>query len=204
MARVIGGYFASLILPESCRVQAWVDRLGPFESVTDAERSDYGLLGVSDHDVEAFLNRLKIQGESIGAQLVCRIENPPMGLGEPVFSKLKSDLASAVMSVGAVTAFGYGLGFEFGTSLGSEVTSKAAGFGGIEGGISTGDTIEFRCSVRPPSTVGEKAKMGRHDPCIAPRIVPVIEAMTQLVLADHLLRQTAIDAFQPRPMQVPS
>ena len=84
------------------------------------------------------------------------------------------------------------------------MTAQAASFGGIEGGISTGEAIEFRCAVRPPSTVGEKAKAGRHHPCIAPRIVPVIEAMTQLVLADHLLRQAAIDAFQPRPMKAPS
>ena len=204
LARVIGGYFAGLILPNSCRVETWVDRLGPFESVKGAKRGDYGLLGVSDQELEMYLNQLKEKGESVGAQLVCRIYNPPAGLGEPVFRKLKSDLASAITGVGAVTAFGYGLGFEFGASLGSEVTSEATSFGGIEGGISTGETIEFRCSVRPPSTVGEKAKTGRHDPCIAPRVVPVIEAMTRLVLADHLLRQAAIDAFQPRPMQAPS
>ena len=204
VSRVIGGYFAGLILPESCQVMAWVDRLGPFESIDGADLNDYGLLGVERSQVEDYLSELKRNGESIGAELVCRIQNPPVGLGEPVFAKLKSDLASAIMSIGAVTSFGYGLGPSFGSALGSQVTVQQTSFGGIEGGISTGETIEFRCSVRPPSTVGDKAKSGRHDPCIAPRVIPVIEAMTHLVLADHLLRQTAIDAFQPRPTKVPS
>ena len=109
----------------------------------------------------------------------------------------------SIMSIGAVTAFGYGLGAEMGTKLGTEVTEDSRSFGGIEGGISSGAPIELHCTVRPPSTVGEKAKQGRHDPCIAPRVLPVIEAMAKLVLADHLLRQTAIDAYQPRPEHRP-
>jgi chorismate synthase len=199
LARVIGGYFAGLVLPAATQVTSWIDRLGPFVSSTDQPIGAYGLRGVSDAEVEAYLGQLKEGGESIGARLMCRIDAPPAGLGEPVFDKLKSDLARAVMSIGAVTAFGYGLSTAFDSALGSEVTAQASHFGGIEGGISTGEPIEFECTVRPPSTVGEKAKAGRHDPCIAPRVVPVVEAMVNLVLADHLLRQTALDAFQPRP-----
>ena len=178
---------------------AWIDSLGPFQSSGEAGPGSYGLRGVSDQEVQQFLLDLKASGDSIGAEFRCRIEAPPSGLGEPVFDKLKSDLARAVMSIGAVTSFGYGLGAGFAAARGKDVTAQAASFGGLEGGISNGETIEFHGTVRPPSTVGDKAKQGRHDPCIAPRVLPVVEAMARLVLADHLLRQTAIDAFQPRP-----
>ena len=199
LARVIGGYFAGLLLPKQTSVEAWVERLGPWHSTPNTPRGAYGLRGVDDAEVEQYLKGLQAQGESVGAQVVCRVQHPPAGLGEPVFSKLKNDLASAVMSIGAVTAFGYGLGDGFAQLKGAEATTNPEYFGGLEGGISTGDPLWIQCTVRPPSTVGEKARQGRHDPCIAPRVVPVLEAMVQLVLADHLLRQTAIDAFQPRP-----
>jgi chorismate synthase len=198
LARVIGGYFAGLLLPPSCRVEVWIERLGPFTSNSDEPSGIYHLRGVDDAAVEAYLIDLKKRGESVGAQIACRVLAPPPGLGEPVFHKLKADLAAAIMSIGAVTAFGYGLGVEFGAKMGSDITEDNRSFGGMEGGISNGQTIALRCTVRPPSTVGERARQGRHDPCIAPRIVPVVAAMTKLVLADHLLRQTAIDAFQPR------
>jgi len=200
VGRVIGGYFAQRLLPAACRVTAWIESLGPFRSLPDAERGRYGMRGVDDDRIEAYLAELKASGESVGALIACTIDQPPTGLGEPVFHKLKSDLARAVMSVGAVTAFEYGLGHGFGAEHGSAVTQTESNFGGIEGGISTGERIRFGCVVRPPSTVGEKAKAGRHDPCIAPRVLPVIEAMALLVLADHLLRQAAIDRFQPRPL----
>ncbi|MBM66386.1 MAG: chorismate synthase [Myxococcales bacterium] len=193
LARVIGGYFAGLLLPQDCRVTAWIEELGPFQSVAGAELGVYGLRGVDDAQVEAWLLALKAQGESVGAQLCCRIHGCPPGLGEPVFDKLKADLAKGIMSIGAVTGFGYGMGADFGSSFGQAVTADTAHFGGIEGGISTGDPIHLNLTVRPPSTVGEKAKAGRHDPCIAPRVLPVVEAMVTLVLADHYLRQCALD-----------
>ncbi len=149
--------------------------------------------GVDDAEVETWLLDLKAKGESVGARLRCRVVGCPPGLGEPVFDKLKADLAKAVMSIGAVTSFSYGLGAEFGSSFGQAVTAEPAYFGGIEGGISTGDPIHLGLTVRPPSTVGENAKAGRHDPCIAPRVLPVVEAMVRLTLADHCLRQRALD-----------
>jgi len=193
VARVIGGYFAGLLLSPGCRVSAWIQQLGPFQSVAGGALGIYGLRGVDDTEVEAWLLGLKSQGESVGAHLHCSIEGCPPGLGEPVFDKLKADLAKAVMSIGAVTSFAYGLGADFGSSFGQAVTAEPTHFGGIEGGISTGDPINFSLTVRPPSTVGENAKAGRHDPCIAPRVLPVVEAMVRLILADHLLRQRALD-----------
>ncbi len=198
-ARVIGGYFAGLVLPEACQVQAWIDQLGPFQSAGDGPLGAYGLRGVDDAEVEAWLLRLKAQGESVGALLRCRVHHCPPGLGEPVFDKLKADLAKAVMSIGAVTSFAYGLGADFGSSFGQTVTAEPAHFGGIEGGISTGDPINLSLTVRPPSTVGENAKAGRHDPCIAPRVLPVVEAMVRFVLADHYLRQRALDTGAVAP-----
>ena len=193
LARVIGGYFAGLVLPESCHVRAWIEQLGPFQSSGDDPPGRYGLRGVDDAEVETWLLDLKAKGESVGARLRCRVVGCPPGLGEPVFDKLKADLAKAVMSIGAVTSFSYGLGAEFGSSFGQAVTAEPAYFGGIEGGISTGDPIHLGLTVRPPSTVGENAKAGRHDPCIAPRVLPVVEAMVRLTLADHCLRQRALD-----------
>ena len=198
LARVIGGYFAGLLLPPSCRVEAWIETLGPFNSTSEAAPGAYALRGVDDGAVEAYLLDLKQRGESVGAQLACRVSAPPVGLGEPVFHKLKADLAAAILSIGAVTAFGYGLGAEFGARLGTDITEDIHNFGGIEGGISSGEDIVLSCTVRPPSTVGARAVAGRHDPCIAPRVVPVVAAMTKLVLADHLLRQTALAALQPQ------
>jgi chorismate synthase len=195
VARVIGGYFAGLLLPPETRVEVWIDRLGSFRSGA-GPIGRYGLRGTEDAAVEAFLLALKVAGESVGAQLVGRVVAPPIGLGEPVFSKLKAELAGAVMGIGAVTAFGIGDGVEFGAAFGSKATENPDTFGGIEGGISNGETIRFSCTVRPPSTVGEKARAGRHDPCIAPRVLPVVEAMVTLVLADHLLRQAALERFQ--------
>jgi chorismate synthase len=198
LGRVIGGYFAGLVLPPETQVECWIDQLGPFHSA-DGAVGRYGLRGVDDAQVETYLLDLKAAGDSVGAQLVGRVAAPPAGLGEPVFSKLKADLAGAVMGIGAVTAFGVGEGAAFGETTGQKITQDRAAFGGIEGGISNGETIRFECTVRPPSTVGDKAQAGRHDPCIAPRVLPVVEAMVRLVLADHLLRQSALAAFQVRP-----
>lgn len=200
LSRVIGGYFAGLLLPDNCRVEAWIETLGPFSSAAEGDVGNYGLRGLDDGEVEAWLLELKARGESAGAQLRCRVTSCPPGLGEPAFDKLKADLAKAIMSIGAVTSFGYGLGTAFGQSQGSAVTASPASFGGLEGGISTGNPIDLNITVRPPSTVGEKAKQGRHDPCIAPRVLPVVEAMVNLVLADHLIRQRGLDSLQPRPL----
>jgi chorismate synthase len=119
------------------------------------------------------------------------MESQLVGLGEPAFDKLKADLAKALLSIGAVASFSYGLGEEMAELLGSEVSKNLSAFGGMEGGISNGQRILMTITFKPTSTVGENAKNGRHDPCIIPRAIPVVEAMVRIVLADHYLRQNA-------------
>ena len=151
-------------------------------------------------------------GDTIGGVITCVAKNVPAGLGEPVFDKLHADLGKAMLSINAVKGFEIGSGFEGVKMLGSEhndrLTSGKEGTafssnhsGGIQGGISNGQDIYFRVAFKPVSTImqpqttvntkGEEVQFtgkGRHDPCVLPRAVPIVEAMTALVLADHLLR----------------
>jgi chorismate synthase len=160
--------------------------------------------------VEA-VRELAEEGDSAGGIVECRIMGTPPGLGNPVFDKLDAALAGGMLSLGAVKAVEFGTGFAFADMTGSESNDRMTGegfetnrAGGILGGISTGSPIVFRIAVKPtPSislpqrTVGEGGEereiriRGRHDPCIAPRIVPVVEAMTAIILLDHLLLHRA-------------
>jgi len=140
-------------------------------------------------EVKQFLVQAKDQGESYGGVVECVIHSPMAGLGQPVFHKFKSDLAAAMMSIGATVGFEFGSGFEAtikkGTEFHSQMDSEV--YGGIRGGITTGENILFRVGFKPTSSIKDFAKKGRHDPCIVPRAVPVVEAMAWLVLADHML-----------------
>jgi len=152
------------------------------------------------------------RGDSVGGIIECRIQGVQAGLGEPVFDKLDADLAKAVLSVGATKGIEFGTGFGAADMTGSEhndqmdakrfITNHA---GGVLGGISTGAEIVFRAAVKPTSSIsldqrtvdveGRETTIstkGRHDPCICPRVVPVIEAMAALVLEDHYKRQAAL------------
>ncbi|MCK5835008.1 MAG: chorismate synthase, partial [Lentisphaeria bacterium] len=149
---------------------------------------------------------------SIGGVVECQVTGVPAGLGEPVFDKLDADLAKAIMSLGAVKGFEVGSGFKCAAMTGIEHNDEMDkdGFlsnnaGGIVGGISTGADIVFRCAVKPTSSIEAPQKtvdingnevicetFGRHDPIICPRIVPVVESMTAIVLLDHLKRQAAL------------
>jgi len=120
-----------------------------------------------------------------------------VGLGEPVFDKLKADLAKAMLSIPACTGFALGKGFEFAHLPGTQVSSDISAFGGMEGGISNGQEIFLQLAFKAPSTIGEKALSGRHDPCVLPRVVAVVEAMAKIVIADHFLRQAAYASFLP-------
>lgn len=157
------------------------------------------------------------EGDSLGGIIRCIIKGVPAGLGEPVFDKLHSDLGAAMLSINAVKGFDIGSGFEGVTLKGSEhndlfrrnddgtVTTQTNNAGGILGGISTGSPIVFRVAFKPVSTIrksqdtvsvtGEKVTItgaGRHDPCVLPRAVPIVEAMANLVIADHWLRQKTV------------
>jgi len=160
------------------------------------------------------VTKAKEAGDSVGGVVECRVTGVPAGLGEPVFDKLEADLAKAILSIGATRGIEFGAGFKAAEMSGSEHNDELTrhGFatnrtGGILGGISTGQEIVFRVAVKPTSSIsvvqntvdleGREAKIqthGRHDPCICPRIVPVVEAMAALVLEDHWKRQEALRA----------
>ena len=139
--------------------------------------------------VEEMLKKAQAEGESFGGIIEVRIQNPPARLGQPVFHKLKSDFAAAFMSIGAVTAVELGAGISSTTQKGTEFHKESASknYGGIRGGISTGEMISFKVHVKPTSSILDVAKKGRHDPFIGIRAIPVIESMAYLVLADHML-----------------
>ena len=164
--------------------------------------------------MEERIARIKEQNDSVGGIIECRISGVAAGLGEPVFDKLDAELAKAMLSLGAVKGIEFGTGFAAADMLGSQhndamdrngfVTNHA---GGILGGISTGNEIIFRLVVKPTSSIARPQRTvnlaneeveiiteGRHDTCICPRIVPVVEAMACLVLEDHYKRQAALHA----------
>lgn len=167
----------------------------------------------------ALLKQLQEEGDSTGGIVECRITGCPAGLGEPVFDKLNADLAKAMMSINAAKGFEVGSGFKAAAMKGSEhndpfrvkngdVTTLTNNSGGIQGGISNGEPIVFRVAFKPPSSIakqqqtidkqGNKTEIsikGRHDPCVVPRAVPVVEAMAALVVADHYLRNISTAAF---------
>lgn len=158
------------------------------------------------------IEALALAGDSCGGIVECRIRGVIPGLGEPVFDKLDAELAKAMLSIGAIKGIEFGAGFAAAGMLGSEHNDPmdAKGFlsnhsGGIIGGISTGQEIVFRVAVKPTSSIsvpqqtvritGEEQTIvteGRHDPCICPRIVPVVEAMACLVVEDHYKRLAAM------------
>ena len=120
-----------------------------------------------------------------------RVHNTPPFLGEPVFAKLKSQLAHAIMSIGAVTGFSYGAGFDTARMTGLEYIENRDNFGGLLGGLSTGEDLRLLASIKPTTSVADVARRGRHDPCIVPRVIPVLEAMVAVVLANAWLTDRA-------------
>lgn len=161
----------------------------------------------------AHIEEVRKKGDTVGGVVSCVIKNAPAGLGEPVFDKLHADLGKAMLSINAVHGFEYGSGFEGSQRLGSEhndvfekktdevVSTKTNFSGGIQGGISNGMDIYFNVAFKPVATImqsqlsidksGNEVEIkgkGRHDPCVVPRAVPIVEAMAAIVLADHLLR----------------
>ena len=152
------------------------------------------------------LAELKAAGDSAGAVIECRIGCGPAGLGEPVFDKLEAELAKAVLSIGSVKGIAFGAGFQIARMTGSEANAADKNHhGGIAGGISDGNDIVFQAAVKPVPSIAQEQLMqsstgeyvryaitGRHDVCLYRRIMPVIEAMTAVVMADMIMRhQTA-------------
>ena len=164
----------------------------------------------------SLIEEIRGQGDSIGGVIECVARGIPPGLGEPVFDKLEADLAKAMLSIPAAKGFEIGSGFAATRMQGSQhndafeirdgrIRTKTNNSGGVQGGISNGEDICFRVAFKPPATIAlqqktvtssnEQARLaarGRHDPCVLPRAVPIVEAMAALVLCDNALRQRAI------------
>ena len=159
-------------------------------------------------DMEELIKQIRKEGDTVGGTITCVIKNVPIGLGEPVFDKLHAELGKAMLSINAVKGFEYGSGFEGASWRGSkhndlfntDGTTKTNYSGGIQGGISNGMDIYFNVAFKPVATImqdqetidrsGNETTMqgkGRHDPCVVPRAVPIVEAMASLVLADNFL-----------------
>jgi chorismate synthase len=188
LARVIGGAFAKMTLLQrypNLRVQSFPRQIGPLvhaDSVVDFSQI-WGLSAESRTAVEELLAQAKTEGQSYGGIGEVWVRGLPSGLGEPVFMKLKSELAGAMISLGATMGFEIGDGFAVVDQRGTDIDFEAAS-SGQSGGISNGEDLMFRVAFKPTSSVLDIAKKGRHDPCIVLRALVVLEAMTWLVLVN--------------------
>lgn len=218
--RVAAGAVARKILAErGVAIVAYTRRAAGVACQTvDVEQIEQNPMRACDADAAGEMARrvraAAERGDSVGGVVECRLTGVPAGWGEPVFDKLDADLAKGMLSLGAVKGVEFGEGFAAADMAGSEHNDPMGpeGFlsnhaGGVLGGISTGMDIVFRVAVKPTSSIslpqqtvdlqGRPATIethGRHDPCICPRMVPVVEAMAALVLEDHAKRQEAMRA----------
>ncbi|SKB75132.1 chorismate synthase [Maribacter arcticus] len=220
-SRVVAGAIAKQFL-KGIEIQAYVSQVGDMKLDKDYKDLDLSLtesnaVRCPDPEMamkmEEYIKSIKKAGDTIGGIITCVAKNVPIGLGEPVFDKLHAELGKAMLSINAVKGFEYGSGFE-GVKMkgsdhndqfnsdGSTITNYS---GGIQGGISNGMDIYFNVAFKPVATViqgyetidkeGNKVQAqgkGRHDPCVVPRAVPIVEAMTAMVLADYALLNRTI------------
>ncbi len=221
-SRVVAGAIAKQFLSK-IKINAFVSQVGDLKLAKDYKDLDFSLIESNpvrcpDPDtaskMENYIKEVRKEGDTIGGIITCVIQNVPIGLGEPVFDKLHAELGKAMLSINAVKGFEYGSGFEGIKMKGSEHndqynadgSTKTNYSGGIQGGISNGMDIYFNVAFKPVATViqpydtidkdGNKVTTkgkGRHDPCVVPRAVPIVEAMAALVLADFTLLQRTIN-----------
>jgi chorismate synthase len=204
VARVMAGSVAQMFvkaLYPTCTITSFASQIGPIQLSTEdlvsvKQRFHFpedfiARFPSSRHyEVKELLEKAKTDGKSYGGIAQVWIENCPKNIGQPVFHKFKSDLSSALMSIGSTNAIEFGDGFFAASQEGSvyhSANDDTTKYGGILGGITTGDDIICRVSFKPTSSVLDVAKKGRHDPCIIPRAVPVLEAMAWITVADHIL-----------------
>ena len=219
--RVAGGAIAKKWLKENkgIEVMGYLKQLGnidiPFKSWEVVNKNPFFAPNESIlKDLEIYLNDIRADKNSVGANIFVCAKNMPIGLGEPVFSRLDADIASAMMSINATKGVEIGAGFNSVTQKGTEHSDEMSskGFksnnaGGVLGGISTGQDIVVNVAFKPTSSIpqdrhsidtdGNEVDMkttGRHDPCVAIRAVPIVEAMLSLVIIDHVLRDRAQNA----------
>lgn len=217
---VVAGAIAKQIIP-NIKINAYVSSVGdlflekPYQAL-DFSQTDSNIVRCPDAETaEKMIERIqeiRKQGDTIGGTVTCVIQNVPIGLGEPIFDKLHARLGQAMLSINAVKGFEYGSGFCGARMKGSEHndlfnqdgTTKTNLSGGIQGGISNGMDIYFRVAFKPVATLmqeqetinseGEMVKMhgkGRHDPCVVPRAVPIVEALAAMTLLDFVLQDAS-------------
>jgi chorismate synthase len=218
--RVVAGAIAKQVIKD-IKINAFVSSVGticidkPYQDL-DFSKIESTAVRCPDFEtaekMENHIKDIKKQGDTVGGTITCVLQNVPIGLGEPVFDKLHAELGKAMLSINAVKGFEYGSGFCGAQMKGSEHndlynldgTTKTNLSGGIQGGISNGMDIYFRVAFKPVATLIQKQEVlskdktiieqqgkGRHDPCVVPRAVPIVEAMAALVLADfYLLNKT--------------
>lgn len=178
---VIAGSFAQMFclsVKKNITVQAKLKTVGTLEVHSE-----------NDPALISLLTEAREQGESYGGTVELIIKEVPLAIGEPIFKKMKSEMASAFMAINACNAVEFGAGFAISQLRGTEVHTVAnhGVYGGIRGGLTTGEPIRFRLGFKPTSSIAEVAKLGRHDPCVVLRALPVVEAMAWNVLADQIL-----------------
>ena len=214
--RVVAGAIAKQVLPE-IKINAFVSSVGeifidkPYQDL-DFTKIESNAVRCPDEatatKMEALIKETRKQGDTVGGTITCVLKNVPIGLGEPVFDKLHAELGKAMLSINAVKGFEYGSGFCGAKMKGSEHndifntdgTTQSNLSGGIQGGISNGMDIYFRVAFKPVATIMQKQETiddkgnkafaegkGRHDPCVVPRAVPIVEAMAALVMTDFYL-----------------
>ena len=219
-SRVVAGAIAKQFLAPM-QIQAYVSGVGSLVMDTHPSDTDFSTIEENPvrcpdpkmaAEMEAYIKQIRKEGDTVGGIITCVIKNVPVGLGEPAFDKLHAELGKAMLSINAVKGFEYGSGFagtqmkgsEHNDLFNSDGTTQTNRSGGIKGGISNGMDIYFNVAFKPVATImqnqetinskGEKVEMqgkGRHDPCVVPRAVPIVEAMAALVLADFsLLKRT--------------
>jgi len=215
---VVAGAIAKQIIPQ-IQIHAFTSSVGAIFIDKPYQDLDFSLTESNDvrcpdlasaQKMESLILEIKKQGDTIGGTITCVAQHIPVGLGEPIFNKLQAELAKAMLSINAVKGFEYGAGFcaaqmkgsEHNDAFNADGTTKTNLSGGIQGGISNGMDIYFRVAFKPVATLmqaqealdtqGHLVEMkgkGRHDACVVPRAVPIVEALTALVLADFYLQR---------------
>lgn len=225
LSRVVGGAFAKMALRRlGITITAYTSQVGDIK--LPGSYQDYDLENIEDNAVrcpdnevaeqmETLIKQVKADGDTIGGVITCVIKGVPAGLGEPAFGKLHAALGGAMLSINACKGFEYGMGFEGVSKRGSQmndpfivnngkVKTATNNSGGIQGGISNGEDIYFRCAFKPVATLLQDIKTidnnleptvletkGRHDPCVLPRAVPIVEAMAAMTILDfYLMRKS--------------
>ncbi len=224
-SRIVAGAIAKLLLKQSgITVNAFVKQVGPVKldkehHQLNLEKTESNLVRCPDDATAAamlaYIEEIKMAGDTVGGVIQCVINHAPIGLGEPVFDKLNAVLGHAMLSINAVKGFEIGSGFNSVNFRGSQlndvfeqadasgkINTRSNNSGGVQGGISNGMPIYFNVAFKPVATLmqtqdtvdktGNKTTLegkGRHDPCVLPRAVPIVESMAALVIADFLLLQ---------------